>query len=137
MSSLALYRWTVAVLAISGIAQMPIFKRYYVADIPGLGWTADYFFTHKMHYVAAAVLLFWLARRLLAEGVSSLGAGRLALLGALIATGIPRVMKNMPDVSFSPTATMLIDWSHLAAAMALGIAALAMLLKRRVQTSGR
>jgi len=137
MSSLALYRWTVAALAISGVAQMPIFKRYYIADIPGLGWTADYFFTHKMHYVAAAVLLFWLARRLLAEGVSSLGAGRLTLLAALVATGIPRVLKNMPDVSFSPTATMLIDWSHLAAAMALGITALVMLLKRRAQTVRR
>jgi len=137
MSNLALYRWTVAALAISGVAQMPIFKRYYIADIPGLGWTADYFFTHQMHTVAAAVLLFWLARRLLAEGVSSIGAGRLTLLAALIATGIPRVLKNLPDVSFSPTATMLIDWSHLAAAMALGITALVMLLKRRAQTARR
>lgn len=137
MSSLTLYRWTVAALAISGVAQMPIFKRYYIADIPGLGWTADYFFTHQMHTVAAAVLLFWLARRLLAEGVSSIGAGRITLLAALIATGIPRVLKNLPDVSFSPTATMLIDWSHLAAAMALGIAALVMLLKRRTQTARR
>jgi len=137
MSSLTLYRWTVAALAISGVAQMPIFKRYYIADVPGLGWTADYYFTHKMHYVAAAVLLFWLARRLLSEGVSSLGAGRLALLAALVATGVPRVLKNMPDVSFSPTATMLIDWSHLAAAMALGITALVMLLKRRPQTARR
>lgn len=137
MSSLALYRWTLAALAISGVAQMPIFKRYYIADIPGLGWTADYFFTHKMHYAAAAVLLFWLTRRLLSEGVRAIGAGRLALLGALLATGIPRVLKNMPDVSFSPTATMLIDWSHLAAAMALGITALVMLVKRRAQTARR
>lgn len=137
MSSLTLYRWTVAALAISGVAQMPIFKRYYIADIPGLGWTADYFFTHQMHTVAAAVLLFWLARRLLSEGVSSIGTGRLALLAALVATGIPRVLKNLPDVSFSPTATMLIDWSHLAAAMALGITALVMLLKRRTQTARR
>lgn len=137
MSSLTLYRWTMAALAISGVAQMPIFKRYYIADVPGLGWTADYYFTHKMHYVAAAVLLFWLARRLLSEGVSSLGAGRLTLLAVLVATGVPRVLKNMPDVSFSPTATMLIDWSHLAAAMALGITALVMLVKRRPQTARR
>ena len=137
MSSLTLYRWTVAALAISGVAQMPIFKRYYIADVPGLGWTADYYFTHKMHYVAAAVLLFWLARRLLSEGVSSLGAGRLTLLAVPVATGVPRVLKNMPDVSFSPTATMLIDWSHLAAAMALGITALVMLVKRRPQTARR
>jgi hypothetical protein len=137
MSSLALYRLAVAALAVSGIAQMPIFKRYYIADIPGLGWTADYFFTHRLHYAAAAVLLFWLARRIVLSGTASIGAGRLALLGALIATGVPRMLKNLPDVSFSPTATMLIEWTHLGAAMALGIAALVMVLKRRSQASGR
>ena len=137
MSSLALYRLAVAALAVSGLAQMPIFKRYYIADIPGLGWTADYFFTHRLHYVAAAVLLFWLARRIIIAGAASIGAWRLALLAALIATGVPRMLKNLPDVSFSPTATMLIDWAHLAAAMALGITALTMLLKWRTQTASQ
>ncbi|MBI4806315.1 MAG: FeS-binding protein [Desulfovibrio sp.] len=137
MPSLTLYRLVVAVLAVSGVAQMPIFKRYYIADIPGLGWTADFIFTHRLHYLAAAALLFWLARRIVLSGASSIGEGRLALLLALIATGVPRMLKNLPDVSFSPTATMLIDWTHLGAAMALGLTALAMVFKRHPHTSRR
>ncbi len=34
-----LFQSAVAVLAVTGLAQMPIFKRYYVADLPGwAGW---------------------------------------------------------------------------------------------------
>ena len=32
---------TVFFLTLTGFGQMPIFKRYYIADIPGLGWLAD------------------------------------------------------------------------------------------------
>ena len=37
--------------------QMPIFKRYYLADIPGLAWTADFYITLYIHYVAAALFI--------------------------------------------------------------------------------
>lgn len=131
MNSAWIYRIAMAVLAVSGVAQMPVFKRYGIASIPGLGWTADYFFTHRLHYAAAALLLFWLARRLLLDGPAALGRARLALLGALVLTGAIRVLKNLPDVDFSPLTVMLVDWTHLAAAMAIGLAALVMLAKRR------
>jgi len=138
MTRFSLYRWTVALLAISGIAQMPIFKRYYIADVPGLAWTADFILTHRLHYLGAAVLLFWLARRLAAR--TPVGRARLAILAALVLTGLARVFKNMPDVSLPPTAVMLIDWTHLGAAMALGLAALATKFRRapgRAQTARR
>lgn len=125
------YRAMVAVLAVSGVAQMPIFKRYRIADVPGLAWTADYAFTHWLHYLAAAVLLFWLGRLLADGGVKRLGSARAAILAILAVTGVVRVLKNLPDVSFSPLTTMLTDWVHLAAAMALGVAALIMFFKRR------
>lgn len=134
----SLYRWTVALLAVTGIGQMPIFKRYYVADVPGLAWTADFILTHRLHYLGAAVLLFWLARRLSSR--IPVGGTRLAILAVLALTGLARVFKNMPDASLAPTAVMLIDWTHLGAAMALGIAALATKLRRapaRAQTGRR
>ena len=34
------YLITVFFLTLSGFGQMPIFKRYYIADIPGFGWLA-------------------------------------------------------------------------------------------------
>ncbi|GFK92412.1 hypothetical protein NNJEOMEG_00237 [Fundidesulfovibrio magnetotacticus] len=134
---LGFYRLAAAALAVSGVAQMPIFKRYYIADIPGMAWTGDFLFTHALHYAAAAALLFWLGWRLAARGAASLGRGRLALLGLLALTGGAHVLSNLPGVSLSPLAAMLLDWTHLGAAMALGIAALAMVFNRRSRTNRR
>ena len=125
------YRAMVAVLAVSGIAQMPVFKRYGIADVPGLAWTANYAFTHWLHYLAAAVLLFWLGRVLARGGARRMGRTRVLILAILAVTGVARVLKNLPDISFSPTATMLTDWVHLSAAIALGVAALAVVFNRR------
>ncbi|GAB4244209.1 MAG: cytochrome b/b6 domain-containing protein [Thermoleophilia bacterium] len=52
--------WTVALstiaLVISGLGQLPLFKRYYVDQLPGLGWTSDFSVTLQIHYLAAAAL---------------------------------------------------------------------------------
>lgn len=122
-----------AVLALSGLAQMPIFKRYYVADLPGLGWLADFWFTHKLHYVAAIGLLFflgwalvrWLGRWRLDTRLSALGLVRLAFLAVIVVTGAMRMIKNQPGMSFSPELTMVVDWTHLGFVILLGLAALA------------
>jgi hypothetical protein len=37
------------------------------------------------------------------------------------------MLKNLPGVSFSPQPTILIDWTHLALALLLGVLALARL----------
>lgn len=54
--------WLIAlscfVLVFSGFGQMPVYKRYMITDLQGLTWTADYFITLKMHYVAAVILVF-------------------------------------------------------------------------------
>lgn len=116
-------------MAITGMGQMPIFKRYYVADIPGLAWLGEPFTVHWVHYAGAAVLMFmvavitiqWFADR---EPLTTSGTLRITLLALLICTGYIRVVKNLPDIHFSPTFTMLIDWTHLLFAMLLGVAAL-------------
>ena len=62
---------TIVLMAITGMGQMPIFKRYYVADIPGLAWLGEPFTVHWVHYGGAALLMFmmawyivtWLAQR--------------------------------------------------------------------------
>lgn len=59
--SVLLVHWTVALstlaLIFSGFGQMPMYKRYRIADLPGLGWSADYSVTLVIHYVAAALFL--------------------------------------------------------------------------------
>lgn len=44
-------------LIFSGIGQMPVYKRYMVADLPGMAWSADYRVTLLLHYLGAALLL--------------------------------------------------------------------------------
>ncbi len=123
-------------MAFTGFGQMPIFKRYYLSDIPGLEWSADFYLTHLIHYMGAIVLLalfsyvgmnYLLAYREKCKLTTSAYI-RVALLGALMLTGIFRVIKNLPDVTLSPDFVLLIDLSHLAFTMMLGLAALAFLI---------
>ncbi|MFP4393295.1 MAG: hypothetical protein ACOC43_04970 [Desulfohalobiaceae bacterium] len=120
-----------AALAFTGVGQMPLFKRFYIADIPGLGWSGDFYLTHTIHYLGATVLLGLLAY-ILTHYFLSLrqkytlsipGAVRGLFLGALVLTGILRVFKNLPQVTFSPALTMFIDISHLAFMLLFLIAA--------------
>ncbi|MFO7984825.1 MAG: hypothetical protein R6U38_03105 [Desulfatiglandaceae bacterium] len=116
-----LYILTLMVMAFTGFGQMPIFKRYYVSDIPGMGWSADFYFTHYIHYLGAIFLLALLAYVIADYFLSARREVRLTasaylrilLLAGIVMTGIIRVFKNLPDVVFSPGFTLFVDISHL------------------------
>ncbi len=118
-------------MSITGMGQMPIFKRYYIADLPGLGWLADPYTVHWVHYVGATLLMgvgAWLVMAYYANRgrirLTASGVVRLLLLAGIVVTGYMRVAKNLPDFHFSPLTTVLIDWTHLGFAVLLGLAAL-------------
>ena len=126
------YVFVLLVMAFTGFGQMPIFNRYYVSEIPGMGWAADFYLTHTIHYLGAIVLFalfayavtdYLLAGKSRARLTASAYV-RLALLGGLVVTGIFRVFKNLPDVTFSPGFTLFIDLAHLGFMMLFGMAAL-------------
>jgi hypothetical protein len=116
-----LYILTFTVMAFTGFGQMPIFKRYYISDIPGMGWSADFYLTHYIHYLGAIFLIGLIAYIIVDYilsgrkefSLTSSAYVRIALLGAIVVTGIFRVLKNLPDVVFSPGFTLFIDISHL------------------------
>jgi len=144
MNSLTLvFRLTVFALAFTGFAQMPIFARYYLADVPGFAWTADYYFNHVAHYILAIVLLAilgWRLPRLLQRSTwSSMDVAVGLCWIAIVLTGMVRVMKNQPESYFSPTLVMWVDWGHLFFVMLLAPLALAHSMTRRARTrvSGR
>lgn len=60
--SVRFVHWTAAIstflLIFSGFGQMPMYARYYIDRLPGLGWSSDYATTLSLHYIAAAVLMF-------------------------------------------------------------------------------
>ena len=127
-----LYILTFTVMAFTGFGQMPIFKRYYISDIPGMGWSADFYLTHYIHYLGAIFLIGLIAYIIVDYilsgrkefGLTSSAYIRIALLGAIVVTGIFRVLKNLPDVVFSPGFTLFIDISHLGFMMLYLLAAL-------------
>lgn len=51
--------WAIAlsglVLLLTGIFELPVGKRYYIIDIPGLGWSADFITSLYLHYAAALI----------------------------------------------------------------------------------
>jgi hypothetical protein len=128
-----LLRMSVFLLALSGLGQMPIFKRYYLADIPGLGWLADFALLHLLHYGAAAVFLLVIFHRgafnaiLLRKGLYRPGLLDLSItgvIGAIILTGVMRVLKNFPSFSLTPGEALFADLVHLAAVIVFGLLAM-------------
>lgn len=133
------FKILVFLLALSGFAQMPIFKRYYIADLPGLGWLAQFYTTHLVHYITAIFFLFlvgYFVGRYLMQWrrdfrISISGWLRIFLFAVIIITGALRVIKNLPDVHFGPTTTMLLDWIHLFTVIMVGGLCLVVRMLRR------
>ena len=117
-----LYGVVIAVLFFSGFGQMPIFKRYYLADIPGMAWAADFYITHAMHYIAAALLLGILAYALTAgktfgQGSAVRGWARILVYGLLVLSGVVLTVKNLPGWDLPPALIVTADLTHLAGSM--------------------
>ncbi|HDZ90682.1 MAG: FeS-binding protein [Deltaproteobacteria bacterium] len=125
-------------MAFTGFGQMPIFKRYYISDIPGMAWSADFYATHYIHYMGAILLLGLLAYCIIDYFLSgrrqyrltASGYVRILLLAGIVITGIFRVLKNLPHVVFSPNFTLFIDISHLGFMMFYLMAALLFLITK-------
>lgn len=113
-------------LALTGFAQMPIFKRYYIADIPGLGWLAMFYVTHYMHYIGAVLILGLAAYFVTAyfqtrperPKLTPSGYLRAGLLGAILGTGLLLAAKNFSGYVFSPGFIIFLDLAHLGSAVA-------------------
>ncbi len=133
------YLISVFFLTLTGFGQMPIFKRYYIADIPGLGWLADFYATYFIHYLAAALLLgvmaygifdyFLIARKTLKITVA--GYLRGLILAVLVVTGILLAMKNFAGYRFPPFFITYLDLTHLIFVMCLLITGLVCIIFKK------
>ena len=133
------YMLVLFIMGLTGFGQMPIFGRYYIADIPGLGWLDRYYTTHAIHYWGAIVLLALVVYCAVVYGallrrryrLTAMARVRIVLLAGIVGTGIFRVVKNLPDIVFSPGFTMFIDIAHLGFMMLYIVAALGALIFRK------
>ena len=142
-------RWffliTVFFLALSGFGQMPIFKRYYIADIPGLGWLAEFFTTHYIHYLAAILFLAFTAYMIIdyllsqrkSRQMTATGYVRTALLAGILASGVFLVIKNLAGSNFSSGFIIFLDLCHLGLVMAFLFVSLYCLIFKKQWTTFR
>jgi hypothetical protein len=138
-----LFLFSVFLMALTGFGQMPIYKRYYMADIPGFGWLADFFMTRYVHYLGAALLLallsyflfdyFFLRRNNLK--VTRTGYLRIVPLAGIVITGIFFVVKNFPVHYFSHEFIIILNLSHLGFVMGfLFVSLYCLIFKKRWTT---
>jgi hypothetical protein len=114
-------------LVLTGFGQMPVYARYGIASLPGLAWSADFYFTHALHQGFAAfflaLLVFraatWFALERRGRRLTGAGAARAALFAGLAATGTVKVLKNMSGAAFSPDLVLAADLGHVGFTMAL------------------
>jgi hypothetical protein len=132
-------------LALSGFGQMPIFKRYYIADIPGFGWLAEFFITHYIHYLAAVLFLafgaYWVIDYFLStrkvRPMTPSGYVRSALLAGILISGVFLVIRNLAGSNFSPGFIIVLDLCHLGLVMAFLFVSLYCLLTKKQWTTVR
>jgi hypothetical protein len=140
-----LYIPTVFSLALTGFGQMPIYKRYYLADIPGLQWLANFWTTRYVHYLGAVLLLALLAYVVFGyvvldrkkERITLTGYLRGVLLAGIVTTGILFILKNFPVYLFPPAFITVLDLSHLGFVMSFLLVSLYCLVFKKNWTTAR
>jgi Ni,Fe-hydrogenase I cytochrome b subunit len=122
-----IYKWLwglcILGLVFTGFGQLPIYSRYKLSTLPGLKWSADFYFTHALHEIFAfllialavyAIVIWFFERR---PALSKAGFLRLVILAGIFATGIVRVLKNFAGFYFSPNTLLVADIGHLGLAV--------------------
>ncbi len=133
-----LYFISALILVITGFGQMPIYKRYYISSLPGLDWLADFYITHWLHYLSAAVfmglLIYTLVififayRRTKKPSISGIIRG--FILMGLMVTGILLVINNLPGSFFSQASIIFLDLAHMALAVVFLVAGLVAIIQK-------
>ena len=139
------YLIAVFFLTLSGFGQMPIFKRYYIADIPGLGWLAEFYITHYIHYLVAILFLAFTAYMIIdyllskrkSRRVTVTGYVRSALLAGILASGIFLVIRNLAGSNLSSDFIIFLDLCHLGLVLAFLFVSLVCLIYKKQWTTVR
>ena len=140
-----LYLVSAVMLAFTGFGQMPLYKRYYIADIPGMAWSADFYVTHLLHYIFA-ILLFGIVSYAVFNhlfvnrrnsSLSTSGTVRSVIIAGLMVSGLLLVTYNFSGVSLPIWAAATLLYTHLGFAMALMVAGLIVIIRRKPWTVPR
>lgn len=122
-------RWcygTALVLALfTGFGNMPLYRRYYITDIPGLAWSGDYYANLYVHYSAGAVLValsiyacivFW-KQKWRNFSLTGSGLARVVVLCLALVLGVIMALKNLPGVVIPFPLVTVLNLGHMGLAM--------------------
>lgn len=127
-----LYLLTIFGALFTGFGNMPLYKRYYIADLPGLGWTGDFYTNLYIHMICGAVLLaisiyfalVYLFSHKQTAKLTITGSIRAVILALALTSGIIMAVKNLPSVHFSFQMGMVFNFLHMGMALFFLIMAL-------------
>ncbi|MDO9065896.1 MAG: cytochrome b/b6 domain-containing protein, partial [Chloroflexota bacterium] len=103
--------WLLAIsgilLIFSGFGELPMYKRFMVTQIPGLGWAGDFFVNLKIHYLSGilfvSVMVFhgvyhgWLGHQGLLPKKGDVNASLKTILGMFGFGEEPKSHKYLPE----------------------------------------
>ena len=141
----AIYTVNIFMLVLTGFGQMPIYKRYYLSDIPGFSWLANFLTPREIHYLVAGLLLAlvayigrdYLILKRKNRKITATGYVRIALITGIIITGTLFVIKNFPPYIFSPNFIIFLNLSHLGFVMAFLLVSLYCVVVKKKWTTSR
>jgi hypothetical protein len=117
---------TALVLALfTGFGNMPLYRRYYIADIPGLAWSGNFYANLYVHYLAGAVLLalsvylcivFWKQKRR-NHSLTGSGLARGVALSLVLVSGVIMAVKNLPGAVIPFPLVAVLNLGHMGLAM--------------------
>jgi hydrogenase-4 membrane subunit HyfE len=118
------------IAAFTGFGNMPLYGRYYIADIPGLAWSGNFIVNLKVHFLAAGVMFALAAYRLVGNLMRRKGPAAWApaekVLGAalilVLLSGLLITVKNLPGVIMPLPLWAGVNLFHMGAAMAFILA---------------
>lgn len=121
-----LYIIAIIALLFSGFGQMPIFKRYYLTSIPGLGWSGNFHITLIIHYLAASLFMglsvYYIIIKAAGKNLWPLPSKRAWLLFVtlltLVLTGIVLAARNISGIVFPSGFLVAVSLIHVAGTMA-------------------
>ena len=120
------YRVALAVSIFTGIGNMPMWGRFFVADIPGFGWSGNFFINLYVHYLSGALLLaissycivVYRQRSDRRAKLSPAGVVRGTVLGLVLVSGLLSAIKNLAFIDLPLKGLMALIFLHLGVAMA-------------------
>jgi hypothetical protein len=124
------YPVLLATALFTGFGNMPLYKRYYISAVPGLGWSSDFYVNLYIHYVCGALLLalavycgiVYLKKRGAAGPLTATGTLRTLALGLSLMTGILLAVRNLSGITFTFAAQITVAFTHLTTAIVLLLA---------------